>query len=81
MVQWRTELLRFTPPGFFSIYFYHGPKRETDPRKLAQARGAARGARSSSRDLPPELPRPCLLACPTQELARSPLISRSTTSC
>ena len=32
MVQWRTELLRFTPPGYFSIYFYHGPKRESDPK-------------------------------------------------
>ena len=36
MVQWRTELLRFTPPGYFSIYFYHGPKRESDPKVLAK---------------------------------------------
>ena len=37
-MQWRTELLRFTPPGFFSIYFYHGPKRESDPAVLATQR-------------------------------------------
>ena len=36
MVQWRTELLRFTPPGYFSIYFYHGPKRESDPKVLSK---------------------------------------------
>jgi hypothetical protein len=66
MVQWRTELLRFTPPGFFSIYFYHGPKRETDPRKLAQARGAARAARSSSRDLISHPSSPALACSPAR---------------
>ena len=30
LAQWRTELLKWTEPGTFSIYTYHGQQREKD---------------------------------------------------
>ena len=32
LAQWRTELLKWTEPGTFSIYTYHGQQREKDVR-------------------------------------------------
>ena len=36
LAQWRTELLKWTEPGTFSIYTYHGQQREKDVKKLSQ---------------------------------------------
>ena len=36
LAQWRTELLKWTAPGTFSIYTYHGPLRDKDVTKLAK---------------------------------------------
>ena len=35
LAQWRTELLKWTAPGTFSIFTYHGPKRDATPEQLA----------------------------------------------
>ena len=36
LAQWRMELLKGTAPGEFSVYTYHGAKREADPAELAK---------------------------------------------
>ena len=36
LAQWRQELIKWTAHGEFSIYTYHGTKRETDPAVLAK---------------------------------------------
>ena len=48
LAQWRTELLKWTAPGEFSVYTYHGPKRESSPRCSQSTMWCLRRTRRSS---------------------------------